>query len=353
MKTCGIIIEYNPMHLGHKYHIEKAREITSCDLVIGVMSPQFVQRGYPAITSKFKRVKAALENGVDIVLELPTFYALQSANYFAKGAIEVLQKLDIDYLVFGSESNDLESLKEISELPINVDKLKERLSLGHSYSMSISDTEFMPNDILAISYLKSVKDTNIIPLSIQRTNNYFENNNEGFVSAHDIRNNPDNTDITKQSLVELNETVNLDKMFDLLKYKLISSTSKELQEIFLVSEGIENHLKNNIALANNYEEFLSLCANRRYTKSRIARICIHILLNHKKEYFKDFQIEKARVLGIKKECLSYLKGKPVGTKIKDFSEQFIRPEINATEIYQLISPEKNLLQQEISKIIIL
>ena len=106
MKACGIVVEYNPFHNGHRKHIEESKKLTKCDVVIGVMSPNFVQRGEPAIVSKKKRVETALNNGVDIVVELPTLYAVESADIFAKYALEILNSLKVSSICFGYLSNN-------------------------------------------------------------------------------------------------------------------------------------------------------------------------------------------------------------------------------------------------------
>ena len=109
MKACGIIVEYNPLHNGHLYHLKKSKELSNCDIVIGVMSPNFVQRGEPSIVSKKERVEAALKAGVNIVVELPTLYAVENANIFAKYALQILNGLMVDSICFGSESGDTKS----------------------------------------------------------------------------------------------------------------------------------------------------------------------------------------------------------------------------------------------------
>ena len=117
MKIVGLIAEYNPFHNGHKYHIEKSKEVTGADHVIVIMSGNFVQRGTPAVMPKSIRVKAALEAGASMVLELPTCYATGSAEYFAKGAIATLHKLQcIDSICFGSECGDISLLNQVAEI---------------------------------------------------------------------------------------------------------------------------------------------------------------------------------------------------------------------------------------------
>ena len=124
MKIAGMITEYNPFHKGHKYHIEKTREITGCDVLVAVMSGHFVQRGEPAVIDKWSRVEAALENGVDLVIELPFAYAVQSAKQFAMASVELLSVAGVSDIVFGSETNNREELMLIDSMPINVDAIK-------------------------------------------------------------------------------------------------------------------------------------------------------------------------------------------------------------------------------------
>ena len=117
MKVCGIIAEYNPFHNGHAYHIQKTKEITGSDAIVAVMSGNFVQRGAPALMDKWTRTKMALQNGVDLVIELPTYYATSSAEYFAQGSVALLDSLGIvDNLSFGSKTTDLDALKRIANI---------------------------------------------------------------------------------------------------------------------------------------------------------------------------------------------------------------------------------------------
>ena len=114
MKILGLIVEYNPFHQGHLYHLNKAKELINPDITIVIMSSHFVQRGEPAISDKWTRAKVAIKNGVDLVIELPFVYSVQSADYFAKGAIEVLHKLNVTDIVFGSESGNIDVFKDIA-----------------------------------------------------------------------------------------------------------------------------------------------------------------------------------------------------------------------------------------------
>ena len=136
MKTCGIVAEYNPFHYGHKWQIEQARKLSGADLIIAVMSGNFVQRGEPAVLDKWKRAECALRNGVDVVIELPYRDATQSASHFAYGAIELLKLAGADAICFGSECGNLENLQEIADTPVNPDHLHMSLKQGMSFPKS-------------------------------------------------------------------------------------------------------------------------------------------------------------------------------------------------------------------------
>ena len=135
--TIGIICEYNPFHFGHKYHIEKTKELFGCENIVCIMSGSMVQRGECAIFDKWQRAKYAIEAGADLVIELPTYYVLQSADIFASGAIEIFDKLNIiDAISFGSECgnvNMLSSVAEIMETKEYNNEIKELLNSGLSY----------------------------------------------------------------------------------------------------------------------------------------------------------------------------------------------------------------------------
>ena len=149
-KAVGIVVEYNPFHNGHKYHLNKAKELG--DIVIGVMSGDYVQRGEPSLINRWKRAEIALKEGVDIICELPCFYSSQSAEIFARGSIGILNFIGVEKIIFGSESDRLENLKKIIE--ISEDKnfqenLKKQLEEGISYPNAYNEIlkEFLDENI--------------------------------------------------------------------------------------------------------------------------------------------------------------------------------------------------------------
>ena len=281
MKTTGIVVEYNPFHNGHLYHIQKAREITQCDCLVAVMSGNFTQRGEVAICDKFQRAETAVLNGVDLVIELPYIYATQAASKFAYGAIESLKLCHIDALVFGSESNNLANLKEISEFSINVDHLKQKMDDGHSYvkSYSLLQGSFYPNDILGIAYLKAIANSNIKPYTILRTNSYHQKNiDSSIASATAIREAIKNhTDYQNTTVMEINEYHDLKELYPYIRNLLLTLPRDYLQKIFLVSEGIEKHLINNAKQFADFDEFINHATTRRYTTARIQRTLLQII----------------------------------------------------------------------------
>ena len=165
MKICGIVAEYNPFHNGHFYHIEKTKAETGCDSVVCVMSGNFIQRGLPALFDKWTRTKMALQNGVDLVIELPTFYATASAEYFAQGSIGLLDSLNVvDNLSFGNSCNDIKVLKRIANVlflePDGYKKeLQKEIKRGVSYPIARSNalTSFLKKEIDENSRLHLIK----------------------------------------------------------------------------------------------------------------------------------------------------------------------------------------------------
>ena len=216
MKISGIIVEYNPLHNGHVFHINKTKELTNSDLIIAVMSGNFNQRGIPSIIDKWTKTKLALQNGVDIVLELPSIYALSSAEFFSYGAVSLLNSLGVvDSLCFGSEAGDITLLETIAEVLVHEPNdykalLRRELDKGllfpkarslalveHLVNKTDYDKYYLEeqlnssNNILGIEYIKSLKRLNssIKPYTIKRQGGSYnsENLNEIFSSATSIR----------------------------------------------------------------------------------------------------------------------------------------------------------------------
>lgn len=342
MKVLGIIAEYNPMHTGHIYHISKAKEITGCDTVIVIMSGSFTQQGNIAIINKFERAKQAIQNGVDLVIEIPSAFASSDAGNFAYKSVSILNDLNVDAICFGAETDNIERLKLISETLIYKDKeiwneIKNELKKGISFAKARNNSlnKFLneddiniilsPNNILALEYLKTLKvlNSNIIPFAIHRKSNFNSHILENcYTSSTSIRKALENkcnlNDIQKyipenvSKYLKNNKIIFNNDFFEILKYKIISMNENDLKEINGVSEGIENKLKKEICNSYSYDEFLFKIKSKRYELSKIKRILVNILLNISKDDFKllkENNSNYAHILAFnhdKKDLLSHI-----------------------------------------------
>lgn len=361
MKSCGIVCEYNPFHNGHKYHIEQSKNLCDSDIFIAVMSGNYVQRGEIAIIDKWERSKIAIENGIDLVVELPYVFSTQSANNFSKGAIDILKLLKIDYLSFGSETNNLENLKEIADAPINMEHIKECMNTGNSFpkAYGLLSKEMGPNDILAVNYLREIKDTNIIPISIQRTNSYNSLDINTISSASAIRNaiykNTDIKDSTVMKDILLNnQIVSLNDAYPYIRNLILTLDKNYLSNIFLFSEGIENLFKKVAYRASSLDEFINICTNKRYTSSRIKRSLLQLFNQIKKEDINKLEpINTVRILAMNDKGRDYIKtleGVNIASRFSKIQDGYKEIEYKTTLSYAGLFDEKKrvyLIEKEI------
>ncbi len=386
----GIIAEYNPFHNGHLYQIEEAKKQTGAQYVVAIMTGNFTQRGNTSLINKWVKAQMALENGVDIVLELPTVYSISSAENFAEGAIKVLESLKIvDTLCFGSETADFAALNNIANVLYNEPKeyvaiLNHELGKGLSYPKARENALLMylndikryanimsgSNNILAIEYLKALKrlKSEIKPFSIERKKVFYNDEKiiDEFASSTAIRKlvaTEQYDDVRKvmprNSYMLLKEEIRKGNyVLDLVKYEkeilyiLRKMSVKEIAELADVTEGLENTIKNAADSCNSLIELVNIIKSKRYTLTRIQRILLYALLGITK---KDMQNSKkvtpyARVLGFNskgKEMLSDIcninpKIQMI-TSVKKYTEQntnkilkeMLEKDIFATNIYTL------------------
>ena len=357
MKIAGIIAEYNPFHNGHAYHLNQVRNKTYADYLIIVMSGNFMQRGVPAMLDKYTRAKMALMNGADLVLELPCMYACSSAEYFAKGAVTLLDNLNVvKHLGFGCENNNLEQLKSAASILVNEpeeyrnilqDSIKKGSSFPVARSMALNeclkDSSFdsltlaSPNNILAIEYLKALykSSSKIEPIAIKREGAGYNDTNlhSSYSSALAIRNvlfTPPKAGENSQTKFELIQNhvpqsvlellqkqylytlpVTTDDFSAILHYKLLIEVEKGFDEYLDVSKDLSDKIKKNLHSYTNFDSFCMLLKSKEITYTRICRCMIHILLNIKKTDFdldsRESLIPYARVLGFKNESSALLK----------------------------------------------
>ena len=369
----GIIAEYNPFHLGHIHQINEIKKIYPDSTIIVIISPSFTQRGDISIINKYNKTLICLENNIDLVVELPYPYATQSSDIFAKGAIEILNKLNIDTLVFGSESNDVETLKNLANISNNNtnyhNKVKEYLNKGYNYPTAMSKALYditnvninTPNDLLALSYLKVINkyNYNITPLSIKRTNNYHSNtlDNSNIVNASLIRKlyNEDKDISNYIATNSLNKLIKIDYnyLYSLLRLQIINNINN-LNEFQTVEEGIENRIKKYFYKSNTWEELVKNIKTKRYTYNRINRMLIHILNNYKKTDNDNINIDYIRILGFNSKGRKHLNNIKKNIDIKLISNykpnisELLDLEFKITCNYAIITKDNELITKEFS-----
>ncbi|MFV0559181.1 MAG: nucleotidyltransferase [Enterococcus sp.] len=367
MKSCGVIVEYNPFHNGHQYHVAQAREKTQADVVIAVMSGNFLQRGEPAILDKWQRAEEALANGVDLVVELPTEWAVQSADYFAKGAVQLLQALQCENLCFGTDITDafdyadfgkfvVRNQKQINEefqrLSTTTMNYPQKMTAVYEklYTTIPMDT---PNHILGLSYAKEnaryPRPMDLHPIA-RRNAAYHEKEIKGKIASATairqaifadesvnevvpIQTNEDVTTATLQSWEDY---------WPYLKYRLLTSSLEELQTIYQMNEGIEIRLKTAAQKSSSFQMFVEQVKTKRYTWTRIQRLACYVLLNITSKEIEEQQAKLSiHVLGFTQAGQHYLNqikkasNVPIVTKVGKAESKRMAMTIRADEIYQL------------------
>lgn len=379
MIAAGIVVEYNPLHNGHRYHIQQTKEKTGADCLIAVMSGNFLQRGEPALVDKFTRTKMALAAGCDIVVELPYAFATQHAEIFARGAVEILSALDCTYLVFGSEDGEISrflitaSLLERYEEKINAalpQVLKEGVSYPRAYEqafMSVCEEPVpldftRPNNMLGLNYVKAIKNVKspLTPLTIKRAGTEFHDPNlpeKSFASATAIRNTllanhasleavqayipPATRSELDMFYREFQTFATWERLWPYLKYELMVRSLDELRIIYEMEEGLEARMKTGAKSATTFQEFMEHLKTKRYTWTRLQRAALHVLTNTKKTDMR-VRSEKAgyiRLLGMSKTGRAYLNQKkknvslPVISRISRDCQELLALDIKAAQIY--------------------
>lgn len=407
MKIVGLITEYNPFHNGHLYHIEEARRLTGADSVIVVMSGNYVQRGTPAILPKHLRASMALHMGVSVVIELPVAYAAGSAEYFAEGAVSILDQLGcIDSICFGSECGNIALLEEpariLAEEPDDYrNYLKEALHQGQAYPkarqtalihcLGTSSGQVLekPNNILGIEYLKALyrRNSKIKAYTISReSSEYHDTELTGHISsATAIRKelfcgSPDKiltqvppicSDLMQES-IQNRHFLCADDFSLLLKYALLQETPETLCRYQDVSEDLANRIWNKRNQFQSFDQFCDLLKTKELTYSRISRSLLHILLRITKNdvamYKKSGGCRYAHILGFRNDStatLTHIKkysSIPLLTKLKQCREldesaiHMLEQDVFASDLYESVRTDKyqipfcNEYQQQILRI---
>lgn len=367
MKVLGIIAEYNPFHNGHKYQLDKAKELIKPDITIIAMSGSFVQRGEPAIFDKWTRARWALNMGADFVIEIPVSFSMASAERFAFGGVHLLNQMAITHLSFGAE-NSLEELRDAVSSIDNMDKdvLKSSLADGNSFAKARSvatGSEILskPNNILACEYLKAINkiNNNIIPVPIER---FMANHNEdtpkgSFCSASYLRKFISNGDYNIFTPVDYStlSPVYCESFTKAIKCAVISKGAEYIKNICEVREGLENKIYENAFMAGSLDDYILSIKSKRYTYSSISRMLFNILLDIRKDNIPN-QPEFIRILGLRKESSGYLKQintkLPVVTKCADAPFDLLKQDYMATDIYNLFANKNGKADFTTSPVII-
>ena len=395
MKITGIIAEYNPFHNGHLYQIRKAKEITGADYIIVVMSGNHMQRGTPALIDKYSRAKMALSGGADMVIELPTCYATASAEYFAMGAISILNQLGcVDSVCFGSESGDITMLSKIAHALVDesedfVQSLKTKLKNGDTYPVARNaalaetingfttfDTILgFPNNILGIEYIKAIirQNSSIKPYTNTRIGSDYHSYKlaENFSSAISIRQSlslQDNLDMIQSQIPALAFDIMKEDFYktfpvyasdfsSMIKFKLLKERGQGFTQYFDVTQAISDKLEKEMFSMQSFDDFCDILKSKDITYARISRCLSHILLDIKAE---DVQLFKengitfyARVLGFNSKADALTKtlkshtSIPLITKTTTASSQLypigqrqFEQDIQASHIYECIAGTK-------------
>ncbi len=366
MKVCGIVAEYNPLHSGHQFHIKRSKEITGADVVVAVMSGSFTQRGEVASFDKWTRAKSAILAGANLVVELPFCFACAPAEIFASGSLRLLENIGCDYVSFGSETGDIEKLKAIIKSPET--KIAQHLAEGKSYSSAIAaatDTDFTPNDILALEYLKAIEKYNlkITPLTVKRKGEGYdsENTEKEYISAKGCRKLISEKDFDAlekympafkvyKTVIEKGRYTDPDILGTLFA-GVIRTGRVDLANAAYVTEGIENRIAK---AAQEYGTLVDIVANvktKRYTHTRIMRIISCMMLGLTKaglDRFVTNGAEYIRVLAADETGTALMKKikknspLPIITNLgRDNINEMLKFDITATDLQALTMINKD------------
>ena len=376
MKSTGIVAEYNPFHNGHQYQIEQVRKQLQPDVVIAVMSGNFLQRGEPAIVDKWTRTQMALASGVDLVVELPAIFALQPADFFARGAIQTLGALNIDSLCFGVEEGTASDFMSGAQWMVEnegviADAINSSTDMHLPYAKQIEqiiDTlapDFplylnSPNNQLGFTYAKEivrnglVDQVELLPLA-RKSAHYHDQDISGgseIASATAIRLALAENRTIKNVIPEAaypylaeakNQMVTWEDYFPLLQYQLLVQSEESLRGIYQMTEGLENRLKAAAQDARNFKEFMDKIKTKRYTRTRLQRLLSYVLLqwNNEDVLAAMNDIQAIRVLGFSKAGQSYLNAikhsimVPLIVNVNKETKELVPFDVSAGEIYRL------------------
>lgn len=397
MKATGIVVEYNPFHNGHKLHALAARKETNADIIIAVMSGNFLQRGEPAFIDKWTRTEMALKNGVDLVFELPYAFATAHAPSFAKGAIQLLDAAQCEAYCFGSEAGQIEPFINSMTLlqtahEVYEQMIQQNIATGISYPLALNQAYeqlthdnkahgpfinlSQPNNILGFHYLQAAHQLNstMRASTIQRVGaNYHDDtfNDESIGSATAIRKNFFETaelhnarnfmpktafDLLATYYTESKRFGDWASFYPFLRMIILREGPKQLMNIADVTEGIENLIYRAARQHHTFHDFMKMIKSKRYTWTRIQRMLTHILTGYTDVMRNKISAPSyLRLLGMNQQGRHYLKNKkkhfklPLISKVSTFTNDSLAVDIQTTNIYALGLNEPHLVNADYKK----
>jgi len=368
MQVIGIVTEYNPFHNGHLYQIKKIKEMYPNSVIIVAMSGNYTMRGEISVLDKWNKTNIAINNGIDIVLEIPFIYSNQSSDIFSYAALKMLNEFKIEKLVFGSETNNIDLLSLASSVQIDNKKfdslVKDYMNKGYNYPSSIGKSIYEltgikikeSNDILGVSYIKEILKNkyNIKPISIKRTNNFKTNTKKSnIISAYEIREFLNKNESIKEyvpnNVTPYIKKVDYEKLFNLIKYKVISEKNS-LNKYHLIDEGIENRIYEGVIKCDNYDDLVKYISNKRVTINKVNRILINIFVGLTKEEANNKELSYIKILGLSKNGKKYYSKikKDINIKVcNKFEKDIMNTELKASYLYSIITNDKSIFNSEI------
>ncbi len=376
MISAGIVAEYNPFHNGHYYHLNKTRHYANADVVICVLSGDFVQRGEVAICDKFSRTQMALKAGADLVVMLPFSYSCAGAEIFSYGAVNILNQLSCNYISFGCEDDDLQKLYNAAKILSSEAKdftasLKNHLSQGRSYAKSrqlaaeemdpcLNNILINPNNILAVEYLKQIIINNysIKPIAVKRigANHNSSQSDSDFASASNIRqmlkeNGCRYTNFVPSFVTDIleNKPLNdIENYKNIIYQNLLTSTAEKLCSYPDISLSLANKIKNTFSEFESISDFIDSMHDKRHTKARISRSLCHMICGYDISYneIKNRPVPYIRILGFNESGRKYLNSLKNNNGFvsntynfyassSDFAKRIFSYDLVASDLYQL------------------
>lgn len=335
MKSVGVIVEYNPFHNGHVYHLKEARARSGADVVVAVMSGNFLQRGEMAIVDKWTRAEMALQNGADLVVELPFAWSVQAADYFAKGGLTLLSALQVDSLCFGTDSAETLDYAAFGtftrEHQAEIDRhvLQQPKELSYPEKMTATFRALLPtlpldfhspNHILGLSYAKEnaklKKPLRLLPIERVAAAYLQEAAGPGHIaSATAIRKRlfqgePIADFVPTKGAAQLTATnlLSWERFWPYLRYRIVTSSQKELAMIYQMNEGLEQRFLTAVKTSATFQDFMTTLKTKRYTWTRLQRLALFVLVHATPAEVAIQQKHTViRVLGFTEKGQHYLK----------------------------------------------